>query len=495
MQLLPALRRPRTALAVLGAVAAAAAFTTLPAHAAGARTAAPQATAAAATAMPAHVYSPYFEAYNGDNPATLSTQSGAKYLTFAFLQTASAGSCTAYWNGDSGMPVSSSTFGSQIASIQAAGGNVVPSFGGYAADDGGTDIADSCTNVNSIAAAYESVITTYNVSRVDLDVEDNSLNNTAGITRRNEAVAQVESWAASNGRTVSFSYTLPTNTNGLDANGLAVLQNAVSHGATVGVANIMTFDYYVGSTQEMGTDTETAAQGLYNQLATLYPGKTSAQLWGMIGVTEMPGIDDYGKPETFTTADATTVESWAVSKGIAELSIWALQRDNGGCVGTGGSDSCSGVSQSTWQFSHTFEPFTSGGGGGGTTPPSTGAITGYQGLCLDDRSASTANSNPVQVYTCNGTTAQSWTVNASSNTLTVLGKCLDVHSAGTANGTLVDLYACNGTGAQTWVPQSNHELLNPASGKCLDDTGYGGSGTQVQIWTCGDTSNQQWTVP
>ncbi|HEX4833173.1 MAG TPA: hypothetical protein VH478_18995, partial [Trebonia sp.] len=66
MQLLPALRRPRTALAVLGAVAAAAAFTTLPAHAAGARTAAPQATAAAATAMPAHVYSPYFEAYNGD---------------------------------------------------------------------------------------------------------------------------------------------------------------------------------------------------------------------------------------------------------------------------------------------------------------------------------------------------------------------------------------------------------------------------------------------
>jgi hypothetical protein len=125
----------------------------------------------------------------------------------------------------------------------------------------------------------------------------------------------------------------------------------------------------------------------------------------------------------------------------------------------------------------------------------TGQITGYQGLCLDDRSASTANGNPVQVYTCNGTSAQQWTVDTSGNTLQTLGKCLDVKAAGTANGTTVDLYACNGTGAQTWIPQSNGELLNPNSGKCLDDTGYGGSGTQVQIWSCTGTSNQQWTPP
>jgi len=124
----------------------------------------------------------------------------------------------------------------------------------------------------------------------------------------------------------------------------------------------------------------------------------------------------------------------------------------------------------------------------------TGAITGYQGLCLDDRSASTADSNPIQVYTCNGTAAQTWTVESNS-TLQVLGKCLDVTGAGTANGTLIDLYTCNGTAAQNWTPESNGELVNPNSGKCLDDTGYGGSGTQVQIWACGATSNQTWTLP
>jgi beta-glucosidase len=142
-------------------------------------------------------------------------------------------------------------------------------------------------------------------------------------------------------------------------------------------------------------------------------------------------------------------------------------------------------------FVWTVSPGTANGTG---TGGATGPITGYQGLCLDDRSASTANYNPIQVYTCNGTNAQQWTVE-SNKTLQVLGNCLDVDGAGTANGTLVDLYTCNGTVAQVWQPQSNGELVNPNSGKCLDDTGSGGSGTQVQIWSCTDGSNQQWTLP
>jgi beta-glucosidase len=129
-----------------------------------------------------------------------------------------------------------------------------------------------------------------------------------------------------------------------------------------------------------------------------------------------------------------------------------------------------------------------------STAAPTGPITGYQGLCLDDRSASTALLNPIQVYTCNSTGAQQWTPE-SNGTLEVLGMCLDVDAAGTANGTLVDLYTCNGTGAQQWQAQSNGELINPESGKCLDDTGFGGAGTQVQIWTCADTANQQWILP
>jgi hypothetical protein len=317
------------------------------------------ASGACATALPTHVFAPYFEAYNGDNPVTLSQASGAKYLTFAFIQTAAAGSCTAYWNGDTSMPLTSASFGSAIASIQGAGGNVIPSFGGYSADSTGTDIADSCTSVSSIAAVYEKVITTYHITRIDLDIEANSLTNAAGITRRDEAVAKVESWAKSTGRTIQFSYTLPVEPTGLGSNGENVVSDAKAHGAKISVVNIMTFDYYTGTTHEMATDTEAAGQAVVNELKAIYPSSSTATLWHMIGVTEMPGIDDYGAPETFTQADAVTVLNWAKSKGISTLSFWALQRDNGGCPGTKGAGTCSGIAQPAWYFSHTFEPFTS----------------------------------------------------------------------------------------------------------------------------------------
>lgn len=136
------------------------------------------------------------------------------------------------------------------------------------------------------------------------------------------------------------------------------------------------------------------------------------------------------------------------------------------------------------------------GSSGGTTGQWTGAITGYQGLCLDDRSSSTQLFNPVQVYTCNNTGAQNWTVNEVGNSIQVFGMCLDINGGGTADGTTVDLYTCNGTGAQVWIPQTSGALYNPQSSKCLDDTDYGGSGTQLQIWDCttGDAA-QQWHLP
>ncbi|MGI5456414.1 chitinase [Streptomyces sp. CA-249302] len=309
--------------------------------------------------LPAHVSAPYFEAWTGESPAQLAAASGNKYLTMAFLQTDKPGSCTAYWNGDTTLPIDRSSFGADIAAIQARGGDVIPSFGGYGADTTGTELADSCTDVDAIAKVYESLVTTYGITRIDLDIEADSSGNTAAIDRRNKAIAQVQRWAERTDRHVQFSYTLPTSTTGLVASGVALLQNAVDNHARVDVVNIMTFDYWDGATHDMAADTRTAATGLYGQLAALYPKKSPAQLWRMVGVTEMPGIDDFGPEETFTTADAVKVERWAEATGINTLSFWALQRDNGNCVGTAGANDCSGIAQDTWYFSHTFARFTS----------------------------------------------------------------------------------------------------------------------------------------
>src|SRR5215475_15711147 len=74
--------------------------------------------------LPHQVFAPYFEMYNtAAGPATLAQQSGSKFLSLAFLQTAQSGSCTAYWDGDPTTPISAGSFGTDIAAIQASGGN------------------------------------------------------------------------------------------------------------------------------------------------------------------------------------------------------------------------------------------------------------------------------------------------------------------------------------------------------------------------------------
>jgi chitinase len=320
----------------------------------------PAQASAPARHLPDQIFAPYFQSYTDADPAAVSRASGAHYLTMAFLQTQTTGSCDILWNGDPATPVARSHYGAQIARIRAAGGDVVPSFGGYSADSTATEIADSCTDVNKIAAAYEKVVTTYGVNRLDMDIEDISLDNTAAIDRRNQAIHLVQRWADRQHRPLQIVYTLPTAPTGLEQNAINVLASAVRYGARVDIVNIMTFDYYDDQAHEMAADTKTAAAGLLGTLRTLYPRRTTAQLWRMVGITEMLGIDDYGSGgetgplEVFTLADAHAVVGWANRHHIGELSFWAIGRDNGGCPGTPGSDDCSGVAQGPYQFTHIF---------------------------------------------------------------------------------------------------------------------------------------------
>ncbi len=284
---------------------------------------------------------------------------GREYLTLAFLETLSKTSCTLAWNGASSQTVTSGRFLSDIASLRAMGGDVIPSFGGWSADQGGTEIGDSCKDVNAIAAAYEQVVTTYEVARLDMDIEGRSLTRTDGIDRRNKAIKILQDWATANGRPLTVSYTLPTSATGLEASGKAVLENAKANGVRIDIVQPMVFDYYDRITTDMGTAAINAVSGLRTYLQGLLPGKTDAQYWSMIGLTIMNGIDDYPKKTEVTTlAHAEQILAFARSKGMSVLSMWAIQRDNGGCPGNGGANNCSGIVQNTWDFSHILEPFT-----------------------------------------------------------------------------------------------------------------------------------------
>ncbi|MET7365915.1 ThuA domain-containing protein [Streptomyces sp. NPDC005566] len=132
---------------------------------------------------------------------------------------------------------------------------------------------------------------------------------------------------------------------------------------------------------------------------------------------------------------------------------------------------------------------------GAPTGPRAGAVTGIGAKCLDVANGASADGTQIQLWTCNRSAAQLWTVGA-DDTLRALGKCMDISGGGSADGTKVQLYGCNGTGAQKWVPQANGTLRNPQSGKCLDAAGTSSAdGTKVHLWSCHTGANQKWVLP
>jgi hypothetical protein len=312
--------------------------------------------------LPRQVYAPYFETWTKATIPAVARASGSRYLTLAFLQTLRRGSCTVAWNGKSTQVVKpGGRYVAQVARLRAMGGDVVPSFGGFSADQGGTEIADSCTSVPKIVKAYENVVTTYGVTRLDMDVEAKSLSNLAGIARRSEALRLLQSWATKTHRTVQIVFTIGVEPWGLPGNCFNVLKSAAAHGVKFSV-NIMAFDYYIKASTtgiEMGTAALKALNGTHKQLEQLYPSLSQPALWSLEGITLLPGIDDYPKKTEVTyLPDASRVLAFADSHRLPLIAIWAIQRDNGGCPGTIDSNSCSGIKQPAWAFSHKFEAFT-----------------------------------------------------------------------------------------------------------------------------------------
>ncbi|WP_328719222.1 lectin [Streptomyces sp. NBC_00247] len=133
--------------------------------------------------------------------------------------------------------------------------------------------------------------------------------------------------------------------------------------------------------------------------------------------------------------------------------------------------------------------------GTGTPTGTSGAFTGTGGKCLDAANGSSADGTAVQLYDCNGSAAQRWTVQ-SDGTIRALGACLDVTSASTADGAKVQLYTCNGTGAQRWTYNaSTGDVVNTAANKCLDVTDAStANGARAQIWSCTGAANQKWRL-
>ncbi len=265
--------------------------------------------AGSAPSYPAHLAAPYLQVDSADigDMAADMKATGIKYFTLAFLTPKTA--CTPMWEDNN---EAMGSFSSEVKSLQSAGGNVIISFGGAS----GGEIASRCKSTSKLEAAYQNVVKTYGVTRLDFDIEGYVANNQAATARRNKALAALQVADPA----VEVDYTLPVNPSGLPASELALLSQARADGVKVTTVNIMTMDF--GNGQDVLADAESAAKGTESQLAKIYTTLPSSKVWGMIGLTPIAGKND--DAEDFTLSDAKTLESFASSHGVGELAFWEV---------------------------------------------------------------------------------------------------------------------------------------------------------------------------
>jgi hypothetical protein len=300
----------------------------------------------------------------------LARQHGVGLFTLAFIQATPAGD--AAWAGLQALSLTSTNsqaiaIRQEISQLRAIGGDAMVSFGGASGTSLAQKLAASGATATELANRYRQVIDSLALNRIDFDIEGAALSNRAA----NQLLADALRLVQQSHPGLEIWYTLPVLPQGLTADGLAVVRQALSAGVKLDGVNLMTMNYGVGAApparQSMGQYAIDAANASFRQLGDLFGGFGQAFGWNQLGITPMIGVNDI-RSEVFSTADAQLVEDFARSKGVGMLAMWSIARDNPGPLGQvanthTGTTAGSGSYSSIWGDYGT-DPVISGGAGG-----------------------------------------------------------------------------------------------------------------------------------
>ena len=299
--------------------------------------------------------------------AALMAESGVKHFVLAFMVAANDGSHEPAWGGYGEYSVAQGFGREAIQGVRAQGGDVIISFGGL----NGTYLSQACTDVPELVNAYKKVINMYSAGHIDFDVEGTQVSDTAAMQRMIGALILIQNEYPN----LKIGFTLQVAPkDGLISTAKAVLKDAVDSGLRFDLVNLMTMDYGGWNTDyqpdKMGQHAKASAQKTFEYLKTLYPNKADGEIWSLIGLTPMIGVNDvwyYNNvpsptPERFTIADTDDIVAWSRSKGIKFLSNWSINRDHS-CDNKWANNHCSGavddqrMQQSDYEFVEHFLKF------------------------------------------------------------------------------------------------------------------------------------------
>ncbi|MCO5966941.1 cellulose binding domain-containing protein [Actinoallomurus soli] len=267
----------------------------------------------------------------------VATATGQKHFTLAFALADSTG-CNPSWGGT--IPLNDSRVIGEVNDLKSVGGDVTVATGGAV----GPYLENTCGSSSALLAAYEKALDAVGSNRIDVDVEAS-----IPVAQVNTALKQLQS---ARGTAVTYTLRVQSSDYGVDPFSVQILQDAASRGLNVTV-NPMLMDFgYSGS---WGDALIAAADSTLGQMKQVWPGKSDAQLKGMLGLTPMIGKNDTGP--TTTQDIARQLLSYAQTNHVGSIGFWSVGRDNGGCPNGSVSPTCSGISQSTYEFTNIFKGF------------------------------------------------------------------------------------------------------------------------------------------
>lgn len=278
---------------------------------------------------------PYLYLGWGDppNPTDLMESTGVQTFTLAFIL--SDGGCAPAWDGNRPLDGDDQA---QIKKIRSAGGEVIPSVGGWA----GNKLGEACSDAEALAGAYQQVVDAYDLKAIDVDIESTEFESDANQDRVLGALKILKE----NNSGLRTIVTFPTLEDGPNHWGERMIQRAAELDADVDTWTIMPFNF---GGNDMVDATKKASEGLHDVLQDAFD-TSDADTYAMQGISSMNGKTDQG--ETVTPSDYREMLDYAQEHHIGRFTFWAANRDRP-CAGGGGtgSDRCSGIDQDPWEFS------------------------------------------------------------------------------------------------------------------------------------------------
>ncbi|WP_406864305.1 carbohydrate binding domain-containing protein [Streptomyces sp. HUAS MG47] len=278
---------------------------------------------------------------NPPSPATVMNATGIKTFTMAFIL--SSGGCNPAWDGQ--RPLTGGVDQSTINAVRAAGGDIVPSIGGWS----GNKLGPNCSTAEALAGAYQKVIDAYDLKSIDVDIENTDEFENAAVQDRVLGALKIVKANNPGLRTI---LTFGTSTTGPTSWGNRLIEQSKALNAGIDVFTIMPFDF--GGGADMYGNTVNAAEGLKNKLKSVY-GWDDATAYAHVGISGMNGLSD--QQEVTTQETWTKIRDWSNTRHIARLAFWSVNRDRG-CAGGGVTETCSGIAQTDWEFTKITAGFT-----------------------------------------------------------------------------------------------------------------------------------------